>query len=57
MSGGNDIYRYARYAAETWTTPSQFASPQEFLEALTEVLDELAESCGMEPKPLEGVWS
>lgn len=51
-----EVMRWSRYAVETWTDPAQFATPQEFAEALTEVLDNLTEAYGKEPVKIEGVW-
>lgn len=51
-----EIQRWARYAVEAYTEPTQFDTPQDFLAAVTEVLDNLAEAFGKEPPKIEGVW-
>lgn len=52
-----EIQRWAKYAAEAYTDPAQFATPEEYLQAITEVLDEVAILAGKQPPKLEGVWS
>ena len=56
MTNLMDLQRYARYAAECWSNPGQFKTPQEFLAALTEVLNELANAAGKPVPDLERVW-
>lgn len=50
------LQRWAKYTVETWTTPEQFKTPEEFAQALTEVLDEMALAYGQQPPVIEGVW-
>lgn len=57
MSDVVALQRWVKYAAEAYTDPSQFKTPEEYLQALTEVLDEVAALAGKEPPNLEGVWS
>lgn len=51
--------RAARFAAECYSDPEQFPSPDAYLVALTEVLDNLCETIGY-PKPERldrGLWA
>lgn len=56
-TGGAEAMRWVRYITETYTTPEQFKSPQEYLKALTEALDALTASVGREPPLVHDVWS
>lgn len=57
MAGNSvDVLRFARYAAETYSTPEQFATPEEYTQALTEVLDELATITGHPLPKIEEAW-
>lgn len=58
MSGNpTELMRWAKYTVETYSSPDQFKSPQEFAEALTEVLDELTVAFGAQPPKIEGAWN
>jgi hypothetical protein len=50
-SGKNvtDVLRYARLAAECFSNPQDYATAQEYLATLTDVLRDLAKRCGFEP--------
>lgn len=56
--GSPSIIRHARYVTEAYTDPGQFSSPQEYLRAISEGLDELAELHGKTPPDLREVkWN
>lgn len=46
VSAFGNIQIAARVAAECYSNVSEFDGPDEYLKALTECLDELAEICG-----------
>ena len=52
---GPQVQRYARYLVSAYCDPSGFSSPQEYLAALTEGLDELTFLHGQEPPDLSEV--
>lgn len=49
------IYRWAKYTAEAYSDPEQFSSPQEFLAAISECLEEVCLLHGKEPPDLSTV--
>lgn len=49
--------RWVRYTVEAYTQPQQFKTPAEYLAALTECLDNLAQAAGQEPPERHDVWS
>lgn len=52
-----DTFRDVRLLIEAYTTPEQFPSPKDYLQALTEGLDNLAITLGAEPPERHDVWS
>lgn len=56
MSHPAEIIRRARYVAECFCDPEQFATPGDYLAALTEALSDLAAVTGHERRALPEMW-
>lgn len=59
MSGRNffkDLNREASFAVEVYANPTEFKTPQEYLAAISEVLENLCQIKGVEPIPLPEEW-
>ena len=57
---GHEVNRHVRYLVEAYTTPEQFATPKDYLEALTEGLDNLTQAVGAVPEEepeFSRIWS
>lgn len=52
-----EIQRWVRYTAECYSDPHQFATPQDYLAALSECLDELCALAGVQPPRVEGAFA
>ena len=50
------LTRQANFAVEVYANPTEFKTPQEYLAAITEVLENLCEIKGVEPMPLPDEW-
>lgn len=50
------ITRQANFAVEVFSDPTQFETPRDFLAAISEVLTNLCEIKGVEPKPFPEEW-
>lgn len=51
-----ELQRWTRYIAECYCDPTQFATPADYLAALTECLDEFCRLHKLEPPRIEGVF-
>lgn len=55
MAHMGDRTRHSKYLVETYTTPEQFPTRKEFIEALDAALSELTLAWGLEPPDLAEV--
>lgn len=52
-----ETFRHVRYLCEAYTQPEQFPTPEDYLRALTEGLDNLTQAIGEQPPAMHDVWS
>ena len=48
--------RQVNFAVEVFSQPTQFESPNDFLAAISEVLQTMCEMKGVEPEPIPDEW-
>lgn len=51
------IRRSVEHLVEAYSTPTEFQTPQDYLAALTEGLDNLTKATGQEPPEKHDVWN